>query len=171
MQRHDRRHHAEEQIRDVGRLAAIAGLHQLEPRFFLPDPFFQIEAARRSVFMYCFGDWRRLILVACVMPLALALPQIFSRSSATAFMRLPSESRDKQRHRQRQHRRHRGDGGKHHRQECSDRSSRSSRSSIVPPQKSKLIILFITNTPIDIQNGAKPASIRRPSGSVHSSEM
>ena len=40
----DRRHHAEEQIGDVGRLAAIAGLHQLQARLFLADPFAQVEA-------------------------------------------------------------------------------------------------------------------------------
>ncbi len=37
-------------------------------------------------------------------------------------------------------------------------------------QKSKLIIFFITITPIDIQT-AEAASITRPSGSVHNSEM
>ena len=37
-------------------------------------------------------------------------------------------------------------------------------------QKLKLIIFFITNTPIDIHT-TEAASITRPSGSVHNSEM
>ena len=72
-------------------------------------------------------------------------------------------------HRQRQHRRRRGDRRKHHGEEVR-----------VEPlgdllhhgfsQKSKLIILRITSTPIPIQM-AQPANIACPSGSVNRIEM
>ena len=40
----DRRQHAEKQIGHVGRLAAIAGLDELQARFFLAHPFAEVEA-------------------------------------------------------------------------------------------------------------------------------
>ena len=42
-QHHDRHHHPEEQEGDIGRLAAVTGLHQQRARLLLADPFVQVE--------------------------------------------------------------------------------------------------------------------------------
>ena len=48
-EQHDRRHHAEEQEGDVGRVAAIAGHDQLVARSFLRQPFGQVEVVRPTL--------------------------------------------------------------------------------------------------------------------------
>ena len=64
-------------------------------------------------FMYIFGDCRSDTLLPCAIR-SRSRWRIFSRSSATAFMRLRSVSVDQKRHRQRQHRGARRDGGEQH---------------------------------------------------------
>src|SRR5581483_7282269 len=83
----DRGDHAEEQVGDIGRLAAISGLDQLETRFFLPDPFAEIETVDDGLDIL-FGRLPELGLLALLRhPLALALPDFFAleRNSAHAF--------------------------------------------------------------------------------------
>ena len=116
--------------------------------------------------MYACGDCRSETLLPCASR-SRSRWRIFSRSKATAFMRLDKRVGHQQRHRQRQHRRAGGDRGEHHRQKLRieqlvDHEVRAS----IAPQKSKLIILRITRTPMIIQI-AEPASITRPIGSVH----
>jgi hypothetical protein len=111
---HQRRHHqTEEQEGDVGRLAAIAGLHQQRARFLLADPFVEIELLDnlRHVLL---GRLAQRDLFAARHPLAFALAHLlaFERDRLHA---LAERVGRKQRHRQREHGGDGGDGGEHHR--------------------------------------------------------
>ncbi len=94
--------------------------------------------------------------------------RIFSRSSATAFIRLSSESPASSGIASVKTVAIAAIAAKHHRQEA--RVVHLVDDQIEHGQKSKLIIFFMRHDSHDIQK-AEPASIMRPSGAVHSSAM
>ena len=108
----DRHHHAEEQISDIGRVTAIAGLHQQRARRLLADPFREIEVLDNGVHV----RFRRLpqrYLVALRHSLALALPDLLALERHGFHARRQRIARQ-QRHRQRQHRSARRDRREQH---------------------------------------------------------
>ncbi len=167
-QDHDRRDHAEEQIGDIGRLPAVAGLDQLFPRFLLAQPFRQVEALHHGLHVLL-GRLPQPRLVATRQPFALALTQLLAldRDRLEPAAQVVA---GQQRHRQGQHGGRRPDGREQRGQEPRIGQFLEQEFDHGAGQKSKLIIFFMTNTPIIIQR-AEATSMMRPTGVVHKSSM
>jgi hypothetical protein len=116
-EQHHRRDHPEEQERDVGRLAAEAGLHEFFARSFLGQPLSQVEALDHPGHVLL-GRLAKvdLLLLAAGKPLAFALAD-FLALDRNRLHAVGQRIWRQQRHRQREHRRHPGDRGKQHGQE------------------------------------------------------
>ncbi len=114
-QQHRRCHHAEEQKRDVGRLAAETGLHELFARRFLRQPFGQVKALDHLGHVLL-GRLAQTDLFAARQALALALPDLLALDRHRLHPAGKRVGRE-QRHRQRQYGRDRCHGGERHGQE------------------------------------------------------
>ena len=110
----DRRHHAEEQIGYVWRLATITGLYQFQAGLFLADPFAEVEAFDDGLDVL-FRRLSQFGFAVLIHPLAFAQTDFFAlkRHCPHALV----ERIDKHEgHRKRQHGRRRRYGGEYHRQ-------------------------------------------------------
>ena len=105
---------AEEQKGDVGRLAAIAGLHQQRARLLLADPFAQVELVDDGLHVLLRRAAQRDFLAAR-QPLALALTNLLALDRDRLHALAERVGRE-QRHREREHGRNRADGREQHRQ-------------------------------------------------------
>jgi hypothetical protein len=149
-------------------MPAIARLHEFVARLFLSNPFGQVEPLHGSLHVLL-GGLTQDYTIATRHPLAFALPHLFAldRHGLHAFgQRIGGE----QRHRQRDHGRHGGNCGEDHRQQPGIVESVDEEFDHAAAQKSKLIILRMTSTPMAIHMRLA-ASIIRPIGVVQSSSM
>ena len=146
----------------------MAGLEQQGVRLLLADPFGQIELLHHPLHVV-FGRGAQADLLAARHPFTLALPDLLAldRHALHAPFEIVAGA---QRHRQGEHGRRGGNRGKQHGEQLGVVKPVDEKIKHAGAQKSKLIILRMTRTPISIQV-AQAASIMRPHGCVHRSEM
>jgi hypothetical protein len=115
---HGHRHdHAEEQIGDVGRLAAIPGLHEELARLLLSHPLVEVELVDDGLHVLLGRAAQGDLVAAAGQPFALALADFFP-FERDRFHALAQRIGGDERHRQGEHGCNRSNGGEHHCQEA-----------------------------------------------------